>query len=114
MATSHPLDPSSVRVIQQGGPFGEDAADYARERMAGLARYTKRPMLFAKVRLIKHIQPDAVVAKGTVDIDGEVSFAQAHGFRAREAIDLLVDKLRRDIVEQSRGTVAARRRGVEG
>lgn len=114
MATSHPLDPSSVRVVQQGGPFGEDVADYARDRMAGLARFTKRPVLFAKVRLIKHIQPDTIIAKGTIDIDGEVSFAQTHGNSAREAIDLLVDLLRRTITEQPRSRVASRHYGAEG
>ena len=114
MTTSHPLDPGSVRVVQQGGPFGEDTADYARDRMAGLARFTKRPVLFAKVRLIKHIQPDTIIAKGTIDIDGEISFAQAHGDSAREAIDLLVDLLRGEITEQSGSRVASRYNGAEG
>lgn len=106
MSTPHPLDPSSVRVVEQGGPFGDDATDYARERIAGLARYTARPMLFAKVRLIKHIEPTAVIARGTLDIDGEISVARAHGYSVREAIDRLVEDLRRDITEQ------APRRGI--
>src|SRR5205807_10020046 len=99
MSTSRPFDPSSVLVIEQGGPLGEDGPDYARERIAALARYTRRPILFAKVRLIKHVEPSAVVAKCTIDINGRTSFAQAHGFSAREAIDLLVDQLRREIAE---------------
>jgi hypothetical protein len=100
-------------VIEHGGPFGEGAPDYARERVAALAKYTVRPILFAKVRLIRHVEPAAVVAKGTVDVDGEVSFAQAHGLSPREAIDLMVDQLRKEITEQSGSRSALGRRSPE-
>ena len=114
MSTSNPIDPDRVRVVEQGGPCGAGAADYARERIARLALYTARPLLFAKVRLIKHIEPTAVIAKGMLDIDGEVTIAQAHGFSAREAIDRLADALRRDITEEPRNRVASRHHTPEG
>lgn len=114
MSKPNSIDPSDVSVFQQGGPFGEDAADYARERVAALARYTRRPILFAKVRLIRHNEPNVVVAKGTIDVGGRISVASSHGQAVREAIDLLVDKLRRDIAEQSRSRLAARHQSPEG
>lgn len=114
MFEPHPMDPADVRVFEQGGPFGEDAADYARERISGLARYTRKPILFATVRLIRRVDPLAVVAKASIDVGGRGSFAQARGFSVREAVDRLVDKLRREIAEQSRIRRTTWHRSPEG
>lgn len=106
MYTPQRIDPSSVRVIEQGGPFGEGVPDYARRQIAALADCTSRPILFGKVRLTQHIEPAAVIVKGLVDVDGDVILARAHAFSAREAIDLVLDQLREQLVEQSPGSRA--------
>jgi ribosome-associated translation inhibitor RaiA len=103
MSTPHRIDASSVRVIEQGGPFGEGVPDYARRQIAALADCTSRPILFGRVRLTQHIEPTAVIVKGLVDVDGDVILAKAHAFSAREAIDLVIDALRKQLAERSSG-----------
>ena len=74
------------------------AADYARDKIGGLAKFTRRPVLYARVRLSRHADPAVarpVVAQANLDVDGRPVRAQVDGATAREAIDLLEARLKR-------------------
>jgi len=74
------------------------AADYARSTIGELGRYTRRPVLHARVKLSRHRDPAVqrpVVAQANLDVDGRPVRAQVEAETAREAIDLLAARVRR-------------------
>lgn len=74
------------------------AADYAREKIGELGRYTSRPVLHARVKLTRHPDPAVqrpVVAQANLDVDGRAVRAQVQAETAAEAVDLLTARLRR-------------------
>ncbi|HZE17383.1 MAG TPA: sigma 54 modulation/S30EA ribosomal C-terminal domain-containing protein [Mycobacterium sp.] len=84
-----------IEVIAHGELSG--AAEYARRKVSGLGRVTRRPVLFARVKLTKHFDPALarpVIAQANVDVDGRLVRAQVEGVSAREAIDRLEARLR--------------------
>jgi hypothetical protein len=84
-----------IEVIARGELRG--AAEYARRKIGGLGQLTHEPVLFARVRLTKHLDPAVqrpVVAQANVDVDGRSVRAQVEGVSAREAIDRLEARLR--------------------
>ncbi len=73
------------------------AADYARSKIGGLARYADRPIVRAHIKLTAHADPAVkrrVVAQANLDLDGRLVRAQADGGTANEAIDRLEARLR--------------------
>ena len=84
-----------VEVTTRGQLSGID--DYAREKIGGLTRLTRQPMLHARVRVTKHADPAVVcpvVAQANLDVNGRQVRAQVQGATAREAIDRLEARLR--------------------
>jgi hypothetical protein len=76
------------------------AADYARSKIGELARYTSRPVLHARVKLSRHHDPAVqrpVIGQANVDVDGVPVRAQVQATTAREAVDLLAERLRRGL-----------------
>lgn len=74
------------------------AAAYARSKIGGVARFTRRPVLHARVRLSRHADPAVrrpVVAQANLDVAGRIVRAQVEAATAREAIDLLEARLKR-------------------
>jgi ribosome-associated translation inhibitor RaiA len=74
------------------------AAEYARTKIAELARFTDRPAQHVRVKLTRHPDPAVerpVVAQGNIDVGRRVIRAQVEGTTAREAIDRLQTTLRR-------------------
>lgn len=89
------LPDADVDVTTHGRLPG--AADYARCKIGGLRRYTKRRLSHAHVRLTAHTDPSVerpVVAQANLDLDGRLVRAQADGSTANEAIDRLEARLR--------------------
>ena len=87
------------------------AADYARSKIGELGRYTSRPVLHARVKLSRHRDPAVqwpVVAQVNLDVDGRPVRAQVEAETVREAIDLLVARVRRRL-ERAAGHGEARR-----
>jgi hypothetical protein len=87
-----------VEVVTRGDLRG--AADYARQKIGGLARLTHQPVLFARISLTKHHDPAVqrpVVAQANVDVDGRLVRVQVEGVSAREAVDRLEARLRRKL-----------------
>lgn len=83
--------------VSTSGEF-PGAAEYAREKIGGLAHLTARPVLHARVRLTRHRDPAVgrpVVAQANIDVDGRLIRAQVQDAGAREAIDRLEARLRR-------------------
>jgi hypothetical protein len=93
--------PSTLNVdVTTHGRLSEDAAEYAKSKVTGLARRTRRPVTHARVRLTRHGDPAVdrpVVAQANLDVDGRMVRAQADGATAREAIDRLEARLRSNL-----------------
>jgi ribosome-associated translation inhibitor RaiA len=73
------------------------AEDYAREKIGRLSRLSRQPVLHARVRLSRHVDPAVacpVVAQANLDVNGRLVRAQVHGATAYEAIDRLEARLR--------------------
>lgn len=97
------------------------AADYAKEKLAGLGRFAHRPVRYAHVKLTRQGDPaqqPPVIAQANLDVDGRLVRAEAHGDGAREAIDRLEDRLRSRLrraadYAEARRTGQLARRGEE-
>jgi ribosome-associated translation inhibitor RaiA len=96
-------------------------ADYAREKITKLGRYTARPILHMRVTLTS--SPDPAVerparAQASLDVNGWLLRGHAEAATPREAIDLLHAQLRRRLSQAEldwRGTGPRRRpRNVAG
>lgn len=90
------VDTADVQVIVRGD-LPADVTDYARNKILALAGRLNYPVLHVRIRLTH--QPDPAIARPvraqtTVDLDGRLVRAQAAGTTGREAVDLLVDRLR--------------------
>lgn len=73
------------------------AAEYAREKIGGLGRFTHQPVLHAHVKVSRHADPAAlrpVIAQANLDVNGRLVRAQVAGGSVPEAIDRLEARLR--------------------
>lgn len=89
------------------------AADYARTKVGGLGRFTRRPVLSARVRLTRHPDPAVerpVVAQANLDVDGRLVRVQVQGVTARDAIDRLEARLRHQLERTAQHWEAVRGR----
>ncbi|MGV0834658.1 ribosome hibernation promotion factor [Mycolicibacterium thermoresistibile] len=87
-----------IDVTTDGAMPGAD--EYVRSKLGELGRYTRRPVLHARVRLTRHQDgsPDRpVVAQGNFNVDGRFIRAQVEGANVREAVDRLESRLRQQI-----------------
>lgn len=85
-----------VDVSTQGPLPG--AADYARRKIGGLAKFIDQRDCHARVRLTNHTcghRPRPVVAQANLDLAGRRIRAQVEAPTVSEAIDALQDRLRR-------------------
>lgn len=88
--------PVNVDVTTRGNLPGAD--EYARSKIEDLRRFAHRPLLHAHVKLTRHGDPAQerpVIAQANLDVDGQLVRAEAEGETARDAIDRLVERLRR-------------------
>jgi hypothetical protein len=72
------------------------AENYARDKVTDLVKYSPKPILFIKVRLMTagHSGHPDVVAHANVDVNGTPLISHSLGKTATEAVDLLQAKLR--------------------
>lgn len=85
----------AVHVTTKG--VTSDAAEYARTKIGRLGKYAHRPVRYARVRLSAlrgAAVQERVVAQANLDVDGRIVRAQVEGATAREAIDLIEERLR--------------------
>lgn len=74
-----------------------EAGDYARTKVEALARYSPADVPVATARL-DHDGPRRVTAHGRLDVDGVPVNAKATGDTYTEAVDLLQDKLKHQLL----------------
>ena len=93
-AQSQPL------AVDFRGSIPEKVKQYATEKLSRLERYTPRPILHAKVEIHEEGNPaiaTPITAKASRDVNGTVLHASVAAKTHEEAIDLLADRLRRQI-----------------
>jgi len=101
-------------IVTTKGEVGEAAREYAAEKVARLHGHAHGPVLFTRVKLTRADGQDverSAIAEATLDVDGRLVRGQVAGRRFEEAIDLLVDRLMRQL-DQAAAKVRTRERRV--
>jgi ribosomal subunit interface protein len=103
-----------LEVSVTHGDVPEAAKQYATEKVMQLARYTRRPIVYALLRL--SVEPRRAierpaVAEATLDLGGQIVRAHVAARDPMAAIDLLDDRLRRRLERQARRTNRGHRNG---
>lgn len=103
--------PEQVLHISLGPHVDKSAAGYARYKIHRALAHAPEPVLSARCRLTRHIDPavvNPVVAQATVDLNGRAVRVQALAATAHAAIDQLEDRLRRQLTRHARHWEAIR------
>lgn len=98
-----------VQVTVRGRLPG--AEDYAVRRVDEVLRLAPEPVLAARVKLTKRSDPAVrrrILAQANLDVRGRLVRAQADGTTVTEAVDLLHDRLRRQLEKAARHWEARR------
>jgi ribosome-associated translation inhibitor RaiA len=99
-------------VVELRGDVAADLVEYARKKISHVLTHTGQPVLNARARVARHGDPARerpVVAQANVDVNGRFVRVQIEAATAREALDLLADRLERT----ARGWEARRGRVFE-
>jgi ribosomal subunit interface protein len=101
------VDVLDLEVSVTHGDVPEAAKQYAIDKVTQLARFTRRPIVYALLRLSvesrRAIERPAV-AEATLDLGGQIVRAHVAARDPMAAIDLLDDRLRRQLERQARRT----------
>jgi ribosome-associated translation inhibitor RaiA len=92
-------------VVELSGHIAPDLAEYIQEKVAGVLAHTARAPLHTRVRVVRHADPARerpVTARASVRLAGITVHVHADAVTAREAADLLVDRLDRRLARHSR------------
>jgi ribosome-associated translation inhibitor RaiA len=87
-------------VIELRGAIAPDLAEYARDKVLLALEHGVDPVGPARIRVVRHDDPARerpVVARAHVDLAGRRLHAHVVAEKPREAVDLLVDRLRRQV-----------------
>src|SRR5688572_5870078 len=87
----------NIQTDLAGGIPGT-AGDYARLKVAAVAKYAPADIQYAKVRLSMD-GPRRVVAHASLDVNGTPVNAEAGGETYHEAVDRLHERLRHQLVD---------------
>ena len=82
------------------GSIPEKVKQYATEKLSKLERYAPRPILHAKLEIQEAANPAIATpyaAKASMDVNGQVLHASVEGTTFEEAIDLVAERLKRQI-----------------
>jgi ribosome-associated translation inhibitor RaiA len=105
--TTAPLDDDRL-IVATKGEVSEGAKEYAVGKVARLLQHTHGPVLLARVKLTRADGQEHdrnAIAEANFDLNGRLVRGQVAGHRMEEAIDLLVDRMTRQLDQ-----VAARER----
>ena len=97
--------PDLPAVVELSGSIAPDLVEYVQRKIALVLAHTGRVALHAHVRVVRHADPARarpVTARASVRLAGVAVHAHADGATAREAADLLVDRLDQRIARVSR------------
>jgi ribosomal subunit interface protein len=92
----------SIHVTVRGGHISDDVREYTERKMRHLAHYSGRPVRHGDVVLSLSGDParhDSVAADATLDVDGTGLHATANATTAHAAVDEVVERLQRQVVE---------------
>jgi ribosome-associated translation inhibitor RaiA len=95
------------------GDFPPGIVEYARKKVAAAVRHVTEPVLSVRVRLTRHADPavaQPVTARANIDVNGRIVHAGVAAETARESIDLLEARLRRELEGTARHWEARRGR----
>lgn len=98
-------------VVEACGRVPADLAEYARSRIAALARHVHEPILHARVKLTESGDPAVTrpaIAQANLDLNGRLVRAHVAAHTMREAIDLLHDRLVRRLARMAQDWEARR------
>ena len=113
-------DAAAVDVhVSTRGAISDGQRDQARDKIARLVRLCREPVRVAQVRLVVQAGPARdrpAEVEAVLDIDGKVARAHVAAATVTEAIDLVVDRLRRRIerLEDRRHRMPERRAAASG
>jgi ribosomal subunit interface protein len=105
--------------VSSRGAVSDAQRDQARDKIARLVRLCREPVLMAQVRLVVENGPGRnrpAEVEAVLDIDGKIARAHVAAATVTEAIDLVVDRLRRRIsrLEDRRHRMPERRAASNG
>jgi len=98
--------------VQVTGETSPGISEYLEERVRSVLRYAPRPVLHARARLTRLGNPalaQPVIAQANLDVNGQLVRAQVSGSTAHETVDLLRDRLQRQLEDLDRADRKARR-----
>lgn len=87
-------------ILTVRGEFGDGLADLVAKKLAPVARHAHEPVLAIRVELDRHTDPAVahpVAVRAGVDFNGRQLHAAATGRTARDALDLVVGRLIRQM-----------------
>jgi ribosome-associated translation inhibitor RaiA len=97
--------PAFPAVVELAGRIAPDLVEYVQQKIAAVLGHTGRAALSARVRIVRHEDPareQPITARATLTLAGATVHAHAHAATAREAADLLVERLDHRIARISR------------
>jgi ribosome-associated translation inhibitor RaiA len=109
------MDESQIAVTVRG-EVGPKDVQYARHKVARVARWTDKPVVFARVKLTAAPDPARerpALAQAALELDGAVVRAHVAARRMSEAVDLLEERLRAQVESHKDRRLASRKRGTE-
>lgn len=87
-------------ILTVRGEFGDGLAELVGRRVTAIARHAHEPVLAIRVELDRHTDPavpNPVTARANVDVNGRQVHATATGRTARDAVDLAVARVTRQM-----------------
>ncbi|TDV44100.1 HPF/RaiA family ribosome-associated protein [Actinophytocola oryzae] len=90
--------PEPVLVVR--GEFGDGLVEVVGRKVATIAKHAHEPVLAIRFEFDRHTDPavaDPVTVHASVDVNGRLVHATATGRGARDALDLAVDRVTRQL-----------------
>jgi hypothetical protein len=97
--------PPFPAVVELAGRVAPDLVAYVQQKIGTVLGHTGRAALAARVRIVRHEDPARerpVAARASVNLAGATVHARAEAGTAREAADLLIERLDQRIARISR------------
>lgn len=102
-----------LEVVRTGARIDDSMVTYAKRKVRAAARSAPAPVLFGRIKMGHELNPSLerpFVVAATLDVNGYPIRAHAAGRIATEAIDLLEERLRQQLVEAHQRIAFLRRR----
>jgi hypothetical protein len=102
-----------LEVLCEGTEIGDAAVAYARRKVYAAARTAPAPVLFGRVKIRRETNPSIerpIVVAASLDVDGHLVRARAAGHTTTEALGILEERLRRQLLHAHQRIAFLRRR----